>query len=173
MWGIFVYNRRVKKTLLTIELFLILLIVVLFGFLLFIFTNSKIEEDPIVPVASVDTSELYCGISVTQPQIGSVVSLPLEISGYVSGCGWEPFLNYVATMKIYDAEKNIIGRPFLVPRNQTDTSPVSTQFHFVVQDLPATEGAFEIVFESLQNSEKTMTIPITISSDVPVDKANS
>lgn len=170
MWGIFVYNRRVKKTLITIELFLILLIIVLFGFLLFIFTNSKIEEDPIVPVASVDTSELYCGISVTNPQIGSVVSLPLEVSGYVSGCGWEPYLNYVAIMKVYDMEKKLIGRPFLVPRNQIDASPVSTQFHIVIDDLPVAEGQFEIVFENFQNPEKIMTVPITIVANAPEDE---
>ncbi|MEZ4114457.1 MAG: hypothetical protein R3B65_03420 [Candidatus Paceibacterota bacterium] len=98
-----------KKTLITIELFLTLLVVILFGFLLFIFTNSKIDEKSSVPVVSVDTNELYCGISVTSPAIGSEVSYPLNISGYVSGCGWDPYLNYVAVLKILTMKRNSLA----------------------------------------------------------------
>jgi len=152
----------VKKTLITIELFLILLIVVLFGFLLFIFTNSKIDKNPVIPVATVDTSELYCGISITSPQIDSEVSLPLEVSGYISGCGWEPFLNYVAKLEIYDSENNSIGRPFLVPKKQNGPSPVSTQFHFTINNLPIEEGKVNFVFKNFSSNEKTTTIPVTI-----------
>lgn len=151
-----------KKTLITIELFLILLIVILFGFLLFIFTNSKIEEDPILPVVSVDTSELYCGISVTNPQIGSSVYLPIEVSGYVSGCGWDPYVNYVAKLKIYDSQKKLIGRPLLVNTSTSSNSPVSTQFSMTIDSLPITEGPVDFVFENFGVIEKTMTVPITI-----------
>ncbi len=154
-----------KKTLITFELFLTLLVVILFGFLLFIFTNSKIEEEPALPVVSVDTSELYCGISITRPQIGSSVYFPIEISGYVSGCGWEPYLNYVATLKVYDSQKRLIGRPFLVNKSTENNSPVSTQFSLTIKSLPIAEGEdIEFVFENFGILEKTMTVPLKIIS---------
>ena len=156
------YNKVVKKSLITIELFLTLLVVVLFGFLLFIFTNSKIEEDPVLPVATIDTAELYCGISITSPQIGSVVSFPIEVAGYISGCGWEPYLNYVATLRVYDSEKRLIGRPLLVNKSLTSNSPVSTQFGITIDDLPIKTGEVSFVFENFGIIEKTMTVPLTI-----------
>ncbi len=158
-----------KKTLITIELFLILLVALLFGFLLFIFTNSKIEEEPVLPSVSVDTSELYCGISVTSPQIGSNVSFPVKVEGYVSGCGWEPYGNYVATLKVYDDQKRLIGRPFLVHKSTENNSPVSTQFSLTIPNLPISEGSVEFVFENFGVLEKTMTVPVNITS-LPVDE---
>lgn len=151
-----------KKTLITIELFLTLLVVVLFGFLLFIFTNSKIEDETSLPVASVDTRELYCGISITSPQIGSEVYFPIEVSGYVSGCGWEPYLSYVAKLKVYNSEGKLIGRPFLVSKNINSNSPVSTQFNLLIKDLPIQEGPVEFVFENFGVLEKNTTVPLTI-----------
>ncbi|MDQ5883152.1 MAG: hypothetical protein QG654_64 [Patescibacteria group bacterium] len=170
MWGILLYNKRVKKTLITIELFLTLLVVVLFAFLLFIFTNSKVKDEPILPSVSVDTSELYCGISITSPEIGSSVYFPIEVSGYVSGCGWDPYLNYVAKMKIYDSEKRLIGRPYLVNKSTSSNSPVSTQFKIVINDLPIKEGPVEFVFENFGILEKTMTVPLNIISK-PVEQS--
>ncbi len=158
-----------KKTLITIELLLILLVVLLFGFLLFIFTNSKIEEEPALPSVSVDTSELYCGISVTSPQIGSNVSFPVKVEGYISGCGWEPYGNYVAKLKVYDNQKRLIGRPFLVHKSTENNSPVSTQFILTISNLPISEGSLEFVFENFGALEKTMTVPVTIIQK-PVDE---
>ncbi len=157
-----------KKTLITIELFLTLLVVVLFGFLLFIFTNSKIEDETSLPVTSVDTRELYCGISITSPQIGSEVYFPIEVSGYVSGCGWELYLNYVAKLKVYNLEGKLIGRPFLVSKNLNSNSPVSTQFNLLIKDLPIQEGPVEFVFENFGVLEKNTTVPLTIIKK-PVD----
>lgn len=157
-----------KKTLITIELFLTLLVVVLFGFLLFIFTNSKIEDETSLPVTSVDTRELYCGISITSPQIGSEVYFPIEVSGYVSGCGWEPYLNYVTKLKVYNLEGKLIGRPFLVSKNLNSNSPVSTQFNLLIKDLPIQEGPVEFVFENFGVLEKNTTVPLTIIKK-PVD----
>jgi len=159
----------VKKTLITIELFLILLVIVLFGFLLFIFTNSKIEEASVLPVAIVNTTELYCGISITSPQIGSSVYFPIVVAGYVSGCGWEPYLNYVATMKVYDSEKRLMGRPFLVNKSVSSNSPVSTQFKLIIKDLPIKQGEVSFVFENFGILEKTMTVPLNII-EKPVDE---
>lgn len=160
------YNKVMKKTLITLELFLTLLVVVLFGFLLFIFTNSRIKDEASVPVVSVDTKELYCGISVTSPAIESLVSLPLSISGYVSGCGWEPYLNYVAKLKIMDSEGNLIGRPFLVNKNLNSSSPVSSQFNLIIKDLPIETGEVKLFFESLGGTDKKLTVPVKIVSKV-------
>lgn len=151
-----------KKTLITLELFLAFLVALLFGFLFFIFTSSREKENPKIPAVSVDTRELYCGISITNPQIGSSISLPLEISGYVSGCGWEPYLNYVAKMKIYDSENKIIGRPYLVAKSTDNNSPVSTQFGLKINRLPITEGDVVLSFENFGPTEKTMTVPLTL-----------
>jgi len=158
-----------KKTLITLELFLTLLVVVLFGFLLFIFTNSRTKEDTSVSVVSVDTKELYCGISVTSPSIESSVTLPLKVSGYVSGCGWEPYLNYVAKLKIVDSEGNLIGRPFLVNKNLNSSSPVSTQFNLDIKDLPIKEGEVNLQFESLGGVGKKLTVPVKIVSNVELE----
>jgi hypothetical protein len=157
----------VKKTLITFELFLTLLVVILFGFLLFVFTNSKIDEADSLPVVAVDTSELYCGISVTSPSIGREVSLPIQVSGYVSGCGWEPYLNYVATLKIYDREGKLIGRPYLVNKSTSNNSPVSTQFNLNIESLPIKEGEVDFVFENFGVLEKTTTIPVKIVPALP------
>lgn len=151
-----------KKTYITIELFLTLLVVVLFGFLLFIFTNSKIDEAESLPIASVNTAELYCGISITSPQIGSSVSFPLRVSGYVSGCSWDSYLNYVAKLKIYDSEGRLLGRPFLVNKVETSNTPVSTQFDLIIKNLPIESGEVKLVFENFGVLEKTTTVPITM-----------
>jgi len=169
VWDFLLYNKEVKKTLITIELFLALLVALLFGFLLIVFSNSKKQNIDPLPSVVVDTRELYCGISITSPQIGSSVSLPVQVGGYVSGCGWEPYLNYVAKMKIYDSQNRLIGRPYLVNKSLNNNSPVSTQFGFTIESLPIKEGAVTFVFENFGVLEKTMTLPLNIVLP-PVDE---
>lgn len=153
-----------KKTLITIELFLALLVVILLGFLLIVFSNSKKRNIDPLPSVSVDTRELYCGISITSPQIGSSVSFPVQVGGYVSGCGWEPYSGYVAKMKIYDSENRLIGRPYLVNKSLNNNTPVSTQFGFTIESLPIKEGPVTFVFENFGVLEKTMTLPLNITT---------
>lgn len=151
-----------KKIFLTIELFLIVLIVLLFGFLFFIFTHKQqaesLAEVPIV----VDTSELYCGITVTDPEIGKPVSFPLSISGYVSGCGWNPYHGYAAHLIFRDKDNRMISRRYLVHTTDVTTSPVSSQFHITIQKLPVALGQeLFLEFTSFDN-EKTFTFPVTV-----------
>lgn len=113
-----------------------------------------------VPIVSVDTSELYCGISVTEPSIEASVTVPITISGYISGCGWEPYREYVATLKIFDGENKLIGRPYLINKDPNNQSPVSVQFSFTVRDLPMKEGDIRLVFENFGVLEKEFVLPL-------------
>ena len=160
-----VYTKEVKKIFFTIELFLISLIVLFAAFLFFIFTRKeKAESLADVPVV-VDTAELYCGITVTEPAIGSHVSFPLTVSGYISGCGWESYSGYAARLKLFDSEKRQIGRQYLVHSSEASTSPVSSQFHFAISDAPALPGS-ELFFEftSFSSEEHVFTFPVMVAS---------
>jgi hypothetical protein len=163
--GILLYNVFVKKTLITIELFLTLLVVLLFGFLLFIFTNKKIDNNA-VTVNPVDTSELYCGIAVTSPKIEEITGLPLRVSGYISGCGWDPYLNYVATLKIFDEENKMVGRPIIIQKKPVNPSPVSYQFDFEIKDLPVSNEKIYLKFYNFGILEKEYILPVNLSRDI-------
>lgn len=154
-----------KKTLITIELFLTLLVVLLFGFLLFIFTNKKIENEELA-INPVDTNELYCGISVVSPAIEENISLPMKVSGYINGCGWEPYLNYVATLKIYDEENKMVGRPIIIQKKPVSSSPVSQQFDFEIKNLPVSDEKVYLKFYNFGVLDKEYVLPINLSSGV-------
>lgn len=163
--GFLLYNSFVKKTLITIELFLTLLVVLLFGFLLFIFTNKTIDNNA-VSISPVDTSELYCGIAVTTPNIEDSVVLPIRVSGYINGCGWEPYLNYVATLKIFDEENKMVGRPIIIQKKPVSSSPVSQQFDFEIKTLPVSNEKVYLKFYNFGVLDKEYVLPINLSSGV-------
>lgn len=141
---------------------MVLLVFILCGFLFFIYTNSKIKEDAIVLVTQVDTRELYCGISVTSPSINSQIHTPFQINGYINGCGWEPYSNYVARLYILDENGKLISRPYLVRKSVSQISPVSTQFNLNIENLPKTEGGVVLRFESFDRDVKTFRLPINL-----------
>lgn len=151
-----------KKVYITIEIFLVLLVLVLFIFLLFVYTNSKSLENPAIIVSQVDTRELYCGISVTTPSINSQAHFPLEISGYVNGCGWESYSNYMARLIVLDENNEVISRPYLVRRAFSQVSPVSTQFSLTIPDLTKKTGKVNLLFESFGKDTKNFIVPIEL-----------
>lgn len=76
-----------------------------------------LNDNPVVAPQSLPTDSRYtgayyqkingdvttCGIKIFSPLVGEKVSFPLEISGYVNGCGWIPWNNGTAvTMEVRD-----------------------------------------------------------------------
>lgn len=149
---------------------MIILVLALLAFLFFIFVHQKKEVTPTEQSVAVDTSEIYCGITVTKPSVNSFISLPLDISGYISGCGWDSYSAYVSRLKILDEEGNIVGRPYLVPKNENALSPVSSQFNFTIKDLPVKDGqSLTLLFESFGSSEDTFSLPVVFKPDIKND----
>jgi len=164
------YNIKVKKIFITIELFLIILVLVLLAFLFFVFVYQKKEPTPENQSVSVDTSELYCGITVTNPSVNSFVSLPLKISGYISGCGWETYMTYVAKMTVFDEEGLTVGRPFLIHKNENSLSPVSSQFSLELKDLPVKDNEkITLVFESINSGEEKFSLPVVLQPKIETE----
>lgn len=149
-----------KKIFLSIEFFLLSIVLILIGVLVVIFTQS--DPEPVESVL-VETPDVYCGITIVSPKSDEVVTLPLKFSGYISGCGWLPYLDYAVRFKVYDKDMNLISRPYLV-RAVEDPSPVSTQFSFTLDTLPLKDGPFNIIFESMSDSAQKVSLPLIFQS---------
>lgn len=50
-----------------------------------------------------DTIDVKCGIIVDSPVENSVTYSPLSVSGYVSGCDWDPVAGSIGTVSLYDS----------------------------------------------------------------------
>jgi hypothetical protein len=161
-----------KRRFFNIEAFLVLLALALVSVFAVNSLNVKIGKNEAISVPNLDTRELYCGISVTRPQINALVSLPVQISGYVNGCGWEPYLGYVARLKILDSENKQVGRNYLVSRSGSALSPVSSQFSLTIDSLPTESGRASFVFESFGLERKTFVLPVTFTQ-IPDDVLNN
>ncbi len=164
-----------KKRFLHIEALLVFAAFVLVGFLFFISVGVKLNRKDIIQTPVLNTKELYCGISVTVPQINSTVSLPVQILGYVNGCGWETYSDYSARLKILDSDGKLVGRPYLIPKLGASLSPVSSQFGLKIERLPMFESKVIFVFESFGPEKKILILPVNIveqkSEDVLKDES--
>ncbi len=149
-----------KKIFLSIEFFLLSIVLILIGVLVVIFTQT--DPEPAESVL-VEAPEVYCGITVVSPKSGETVNLPLKFSGYISGCGWLPYLDYAVRFKVYDKDMNLISRPYLV-RSVEDPSPVSTQFSFALDSVPLQDGPFNIIFESMSDPAQKFSLPLIFQS---------
>lgn len=152
------YNIKVVKKIFSSLEFILLLVVagLILVLILFFIRKEKSQEIPII----VDLPEEYCGITVISPDPGSRVELPLQITGYIGGCGWEEYLGYVARMRVYDEELNPVSRIFLV-ESSGSKSPVSSQFKFTLDTLFSDSKSLNLIFESF-GSAPDYSVPIKL-----------
>ncbi len=84
---------------------------------------GKIKGDTVRPIDNRETDAYYtkadidtnvCGVKVFSPLPGQKVSFPLEVSGYVNGCGWVPFEGQVGTLEVRD-NKNALSPLIILP----------------------------------------------------------
>ncbi len=103
-----------------------------------------------------------CGIKVFSPLPGQRINFPLEVSGYVNGCGWVPFEGQVGTLELRDKNKALSQLIVIPVDGDTYTLPAYFKVKITPQITPGTsEGV--IIFHNENpagGAGETFQVPI-------------
>ncbi len=88
------YNRGIILTLILIVIGFVL-VLTLIGF----FRTGTLDSKLNFTVKSILKEP--CGLSIKTPHLHESVTFPLEITGYINGCGWEPRDDRAGTVVLY------------------------------------------------------------------------
>ncbi len=121
---------------------------------------SERVTDAYYTKANIDTA--VCGIKVFSPLPGQKVGFPLEISGYVNGCNWVPFLSNVGTLEIRDQEGVI--SPVVILPIEVDDGTLPAYFKIKVSpSINPRSNSGVLIFKNEKNSNEiveTFQVPI-------------
>jgi len=161
---------NMKKDLIKTEPILFLFALILIVILLFVFWNNWLKQKELKQIREIkeleavlpdiDTAGVYCGISIIDPSINSEIWPSKNIVGYISGCGWDPYLKYVAKMKIFDENEHQVWRTYLISKTQESTLTLSNRFIFSFPEVLSKDQKIKIIFESFGSEKKQYTVPL-------------
>lgn len=111
-----------------------------------------------------DIDKPVCGIKIFSPLPGQHAAFPLEVSGYVNGCGWVPFEGQVGTIELRDRNR-ALSQLIIVPVDgDTYTLPAYFKVKITPQIAPTSADGVIIFHNENPSGEKdkaeTFQIPI-------------
>lgn len=104
---------------------------------------------------------LPCGVTVKHPSFGKneVVAFPLQVDGYINGCGWEPMNGSAGTVQIFDGKGLPVTDPTPLTLEAPDAgSPYYFNTSLVLSRAPTAEGG-----NILLRSNTGLLYPIPVS----------
>lgn len=135
-------------------------------------TAGYVEGQQVNPVDSRTTSAYYqkadidkpvCGIKIFSPLPGQRVSFPLEVSGYINGCGWVPSVNQIGTLEIRDRNSAISQLIILPVENDgTFTLPAYFKVKVTPQTMPTSIDGVLIFHNENVSGQKSETFQLPI-----------
>ena len=103
-----------------------------------------------------------CGIKIFSPLPGQKVSFPLEVSGYVNGCGWAPFEGQAATLQIRDNDKSISPVIILPVEGDSYTLPAYFKVKIPAVSSPSTKDGIMIFTNEDASGENILRFQLPI-----------
>ena len=122
------------------NLFVVILGIVLILFILGFFTSDRGFWDTFNFKSIL---RLPCGVTVQAPKLskGEKIEYPLEVNGYINGCGWERNGTVAGTVQIMDGR----GRPItnsetlIIPKDSVN-KPYYFSAKLYPRDIPQTDA---------------------------------
>ncbi len=91
---------------------------------------------------------LGCGLTVTRPDTSVPVVFPVEVHGYINGCGWDPVRGVAGTVQLFDNNGIAVTAevPLTIPEDNT-SKPYPFLAYIYLSQGPST-GTGSLIFKS-------------------------
>jgi hypothetical protein len=104
-----------------------------------------------------------CGIKIFSPLPGQKVSFPLEVSGYVNGCGWAPFEGQIGTLQIRDANQSLSPIIILPVEGDSYTLPAYFKVKIPAISSPTSQDGVFIFMNEDASGENPLRFQLPVT----------
>ncbi len=122
----------------------------------------EVADEKIAQIAPVDDSSNRCGLSVTSPLSLEKVSTAVHVSGFVTGCNWQPDGTTALFAQVINGGGVPISDFVAVQNNNTDVINTAFDTAIVLGSTAKSGTGYLILMPAKKIGDKNITVRIPI-----------